>query len=137
MNAMQKRSGRASSEPAGLAAGAVVSVAMTIAGAALSSILIERRYLTWDHVGYAVMITILLSSYAGAKVAYGKIRHQRILVCLASGGIYWGLLLLTTALLFGGKYEAVGVTLLLVLGGSGCAALLKKGERHARRKKYR
>ncbi len=124
MVANQKITVRASSMPAGLAVGGCVSLGTTLLLAAGLAKLVDMEILAWENIGYGIMLLLLLSSFLGAMTAFARIKRQRLLVCLVSGGIYLALLLSITALFFGGQYEAVGVTALLVLGGSGAAALL-------------
>ena len=118
MRVNRKPSGTASTMPAGLAWGGVVAGCITLAGALVTSELIGREVLSWDHSGYAMMIVLMISSWAGSMTAAGKIRRRRLLVCLASGMIYFLLLLAATALFFGGRYSGVGETALLILCGS-------------------
>ena len=70
------------------------------------------------------MVLLIVSSFAGAMIAFSRIKRQRMLVCIVSGVIYFAMLMSVTALFFGGQYSAVGTTALLVLAGSGTAALL-------------
>lgn len=123
MTGSQKNSGRAGSVPGGLALGAAVSASMTAAGTLLLAWMLNREVVKWEQIGYGILCMIMLSSYLGAKVSYGRIRRQRMMICVMSGGVYFAVLLSVTALFFGGQYEAVGVTALLVAGGCICAAL--------------
>lgn len=138
MTGKRKLNGRTSSVPGGLAAGSFVSIAVTALSAALLAMLLDREILAWENVGYGIAFTILLAAYAGAITAWNRIRRQRLIVCLMSGMVYWGILLSLTALFFGGQFEAVGVTLLLIAGGCLCACLPagkgSGGSRHAVRK---
>ena len=77
-----------------------------------------------DSTGIISVIMLITSSFVGAEVAIVKAGHHRLAVCLAAGVSYLIILLACNALLFDGKYQAVGTTALAVLGGSGCAALL-------------
>lgn len=120
----KQRNGRASSIPAGLGAGAGVSVAITLLGTALLARLLDAETIQWEAVGYGILIMVMLSAMLGSVTAMKKIKRQQGIVCLLSGLTYWGILLSVTALFFGGQYEAVGVTLLLIVGGCGCAFLL-------------
>ncbi len=120
----QKRTGKASSMPAGLAIGAAVSIGITIIAAWILAKLLDAQTLAWQNVGYGIMILILLSSMGGAVVSIGKIKRRKLMVCMLSGLIYFIQLLSITALFFGGKYDAVGVTALLIFGGCGTIALL-------------
>ncbi|MEE0111040.1 MAG: TIGR04086 family membrane protein [Oscillospiraceae bacterium] len=132
-----KPTGRALSMPAGLTLGAMTSLGLTLLIAAILAKLIDAEKLPWENVGYGVMLLLLVSSFLGAIVSYGKVKRQRLAVCLMSGAVYFGLLLCMTALFFGGQYEAVGVTAALVLGGSGTAGLIglreKRGGNHRKR----
>lgn len=65
------------------------------------------------------MVLLIVSSFAGAMISFGRIKRQRMLVCIVSGVIYFAILMSITALFFGGQYSAVGTTALLVLAGSG------------------
>ena len=120
----QKNNGRALSMPVGLAYGATVSIAITVLIASILSKLTVSEMLAENNIGYGVMILLLISSFGGSLSAYSKIKHQRMLVCILSGAIYFGILLAVTALFFGGQYNAVGVTAVLIFGGSLTAGLL-------------
>lgn len=124
----QKVTGRTSSIPAGLAAGAAVSTVVTGIGTVLLALLLDRETISWEAIGYGILTMILLAAYLGALCAYSRIRRRKAAVCFLSGLTYFGILLMVTALFFGGQYEAVGVTGLLVAGGSGCAAITGIGQ---------
>lgn len=128
-----KVTGRASSIPAGLASGAAVNVGITGGLTLLMALLLERETISWEQAGYGIMGMILLAAFFGALTACARIRHQRLLVCLMSGGVYFAMLLLVTALFFGGRYQAVGVTALLIAGGCFCPALMTAGKGRGKR----
>lgn len=120
----QKRTGRAAPVPGGLAVGAAVSLGITLLASAFLAWLVDKEKLLWENVGYGIMILVFLASFLGALASHHRIKRQRLLVCLLSGILYFGILLSLTALFFGGQYHAVGVTGALVLAGSGAAGLL-------------
>lgn len=120
---MQRRTGRASSMPTGLAAGAVTSVLITILGSAVLAKLVDGEMLQESSIGYGIMIMLIGAACLGAMVSCNKVKRQRLLVCMASGGIYFGMLLCITAMFFGGQYSGVGVTALLIFCGSFLAVL--------------
>lgn len=126
-------SGRASSLPAGLAWGAIVNIATTGSMAAILALLLEKERIDWNGAGYGILAMIMLSAFLGAVVAYRKVRHMQLMVCAMSGVVYLGILLSVTALFFGGQYEAIGVTSLLVAGGVFCAAMPRQGNRRGKR----
>ncbi len=131
----QKTTGRATSMPAGLAVGAAVSAGLTFLLTALLAKLLDMETLAWENIGYGIMIMLLIASFGGAMVSYAKVKRQRMLVCAASGVIYFAILLSITALFFGGQFEAVGVTAALVFGGSITAGLLGHHGGGGRRRK--
>lgn len=130
-------SGRASSIPAGLALGGAVSVGVTILFAAIMAKLLVSESMTWENAGYGIMVLLIASSFAGAEVAYRKIKRQKLMICMLSGLVYFAILLSITALFFGGQYEAVGVTMGLITAGCGSAALRIQGRRGGKNRKYR
>ena len=142
MRYSQKTSGRASAMPAGLLYGALVSMIITVIGSAVTAKLMDMETVGSGAVGYAVLLMLMLASYLGAAVSCRRIKRQYLAVCLLSGTVYFLILLSITALFFGGQYEAVGVTGILVLGGSLLALLTgtgvnKAGKRRRCRKRNR
>ena len=130
--------GRAASIPVGLATGAAVSVGITAAGASVTAWMILSGNLRPEWAGYCSVCVLLLSAAAGAAVATSRIQRLRGQMALAAGGIYYLCLMLTTALFFGGQYQGMGVTALVVFGGSTAVILLAPGRNsrggHRRRK---
>lgn len=136
----RKATGKAISIPLGLGIGLIVCMAITLITSAISANLILNERIGEGAMGYCAMVTLLLSSAAGAWLAAVLIKHRWMIVCMGVGGIYFLTLLGITALFFGGQYQGIGVTALMILGGSGSVGLL--GLKHANgrkkhRKKYR
>lgn len=131
----KKVTGTAASMPAGLALGCCVSLAVTITGAVIAANLILKEVIQESGIGYCSMLILLLSSVLGALTSVKRIKHRRLYVCILSGLIYYGLLLGMTALFFGGQYQGMGVTGLIVLAGCGSVALtgLRKEKSHGQR----
>jgi putative membrane protein (TIGR04086 family) len=118
MTVNAKPTGIASTIPAGLAWGTGAAMAGTLLGAGIAAKLMETGHMQWTSSGYAVLVILILSAWLGASVAAGKIKRQRLIICLASGMTYFAVLMLMTALFFGGKYSGVGETTLLIFCGS-------------------
>ena len=140
MTGKRKVTGRTSSVPGGLAAGGFISMLATMLITAVLALLLENERMDWDAVGYGIAGMILLSAYLGAVTAWKRIRRQRLMICMMSGLVYWGSLLSVTALFFGGQFEAVGVTVLLIAGGCLCAVMTgaerKRPSGRAGKRKY-
>lgn len=140
MTVNQKVTGTASTIPAGLALSALVGLGITGALSALTAWLILRGLMPEESVGYCAMGILLLSSAAGALTAISRTKRLRFQMGMAAGGIYLLCLLVITALFFGGIYDGVGVTALMILCGSGLVILLAPGGQNragCRRRKKR
>ena len=124
--ANQKVTGKALPVSAGLGVGVGVSMVLTVLLSAVSAYLQGREVLGESGIGYCVMITLLVSSLLGAMTAAGKIKHMRAVMCMGAGVGYFLILMALTALFFGGQYTGVGVTALVILGGSAAAAFFSK-----------
>lgn len=124
----RKVTGKAVSMPAGLAMGGGASFGLTLLLAVITAKLVDSGILTSDAVGYAALGILLVSGGAGAGLAAGKIKRQRLAVCMAVAAIYYCLLLSMTALFFGGQYAGMGVTAIAVAGGCGAVALAGAGK---------
>lgn len=142
MLANQKVTGRAASIPIGVGIGVLISLLITILGATVVAWLILTGRIAEGNIGYGSIVILLLSSGIGAYTAWKLIKHQRLLVCMVQSAVYYLVLLGCTALFFGGQYQGMGVTALVVLAGCGSVILLglrreKKGKIHLQKTRFR
>lgn len=136
----RKVTGKAVSMPLGLAIGLAVCMAITLITAGISANLILSQRIGEGAIGYCAIVALLLSSAVGARLAAVVVKRRWMIVCMAVGGIYFLTLLGITALFFGGQYQGIGVTALMIFGGSGCVGMLglrAESNGNKRRKKYR
>lgn len=129
----RKVTGKASSMPMGLAMGGALSMGVTVLLAMITAKLADTGTVGEEYIGYAAVIILLLSSALGAWLAAAKIKRQRLVVCIASGVIYYGLLVCLTAVFFGGTYVGMGVTALVVAGSNLTVSLLGMGQGRGRK----
>ena len=127
--------GRAMTLPAGVLLGAGMAFIWTIAMSAVMAKLIEMEVFPESAVGYGSMVILLTASALASTTAWRKVKHQRAIVCMCAGGVYFLILLAVTAVFFGGQFDAVGVTAAVVMAGSGSTVIL--GLRSPGVKKYR
>ncbi len=113
----QKLNGRAMSLPGGVLLGSAMSLLWTIAASVILAKLMETETLREASIGYGSMVILLTASMLGSGIAWRRVKRQPVVVCLVTGGTYLLMLMGITALFFGGQYEAVGVTALLVIAG--------------------
>ena len=121
----QRATGRALAAPAGIAFGVGVSMLLTLLGAVVTAWLINGETVSETAVGYGAMLTLILASVAGSWIAVALVKRQRIAVSLVTGAVYLLLLIGTTAFFFGGQYQGILPTALIV--ASGCVASVLVG----------
>lgn len=137
MQKKQTNQGRAMSIPGGIFCGIFWGFMITLSAIALLAKLVDTEMLPWENIGYGIMITLMISSFISARVAVRKIKRRKLLVCIISGISYLGILMMISALFFGGKYYAVWETTLLIAGGSGLSALAVENNGRKRRQRKR
>lgn len=135
---MKALTGKACSVPAGLGLSLTVNVLITAISVAVMAAMLSRNTVSWENTGYYIMLMLLIASFAGGKTAIAAIKHQRYLVSLMSGILYWMFLMCLTALLWGGQYSSVTETGALIIAGSTAAALLSRHrkQRNAQIRRY-
>ena len=111
----KKRSGTALSIPAGLGVGLLVGLVVTVAGAAFTAWLIAAEKIGEGSTGYAAMVILALAAGLDALSAVYLIKKQRLQVSILAGVCYYLTLLGMTALFFGGQYQGMGVSAIIVL----------------------
>lgn len=126
MTNRKRSAGKAKSVPAGMGISAFMSMGITLILSVVIAYFLNNETITWAQAGYWIMGMLFTASFIGSKCAYGAIRQQHLLVSVMSGILYWGLLLIGTALFFGGKFGAVWETAGIIAAGSCSAALLSK-----------
>lgn len=102
--------------PVGLALGWLASIGVTLTVAVAAAGLIAKERAGESAASTAAVSAVLLSSFVGAMVASGWIGSRRLVVCLASGGLYFVTLICGHALLFQGKYVGLPGSVLTILG---------------------
>ena len=133
----KKVTGKASSVPAGVAIGVCLSLAVMLVGAAVLAWLVASESVGEEMIGYGAMLILFTASVSGSWLSSMKIKRLRVQVSLITGGIYYLVLLAITALFFGGRYQGMGVTGILVMLGSGTASILGLKGKNGRKVKTR
>lgn len=135
---VKPKSGQAFTVPAGIGAGVAAAMGITQVMAAVFAWLIASGKLGEQFVGYGSLITMLAAAAAGAAVAICTVKEKLAITSLATGLVYYLLLIAINAMFFEGRYQAMGVTALVIAGGCLCVylAAIGKGKRkkHVNRK---
>ena len=111
------RTGTAGSIAKGMTIAATISIMITIIGSTIIASCLYFEKITWEYAGYWIMGMLFLASFIGGKSAHAVIKRQRIAVSLMASLLYWGILLCTTALFFGGNFGPMLETAAIILAG--------------------
>lgn len=128
----QTKTAKKVSIPVGLGLGWLAGVLVTLMAAVIATSLIAGEHAGEGVANTAAVAAVLCASFVGAMVAGGKIGNRRLLMCLASGGIYFVTLLCCNALFFDGSYQGLLAAALTIIGSSMVAGLM--GIRQKRQK---
>ena len=110
--------------PGALLKGGLLSIGITIAGAALMSLLIVREVLKESAIGYSAMAVLLAASFLGALTSMKTAKKRLAVVSMLSAVVYFLILIGGNALFYRGEYAGSGATGLVILAGAGSALLL-------------
>lgn len=131
MKTTKKVTSTTSSIPAGLGMGLLVSMGVTFLGAVLIAWLLGAERVGEESMGYAAMAVLAVAALLGAFTAVGRTKRLRLQISMLVGASYFLSLLAITALFFGGRYQAIGTTLVVIGISSTMVAFLPgKGEGH-------
>ena len=137
MTTQHKPTGRASSIPMGLAAGAGISILVTMLVCLISAWLISTEILPQQQIGYCVLTALVTGTILGAATAWKKIKRQKLMVCLMSGGVYFLVLATATVLFFDGDFQGVGVSFVAIMLGALAAVFLTNERKNLKKGKIR
>lgn len=110
--------------PVGIGLGVLISIVITLIGAAGITQLVTAEKMEENSIGYVIIAVLLIASMIGAWVAADQTKRLRLQVCLLEGAGYFLSLLATTALFFGGQYQGVWATGITILLGCTLMAFL-------------
>ena len=108
----------------GLMLGLLVSILLMLAICLIATGLVAGEKLGQQQMGYGACIALLISGFAGAWTSAQIINEKRILICIISGGVYFLFLLCVTAIFFGGNFQNIWTTGLMILGTNMAAAFV-------------
>ena len=120
----KKTTGKGPSIPMGIGLGVLLSLAVTVTGAAVMAYVLSAEKMAVSNVGWGTIVIAAIASFAGGLLAAGLAKVKRLLVCLSVGAGYILILLGCTALFYGGQFQGVVATVIAVVIASLCAGLI-------------
>lgn len=126
-----KVKGAAVAMPLGIMFGVINSIWITCLLAAILTWLTIEGKISNRALGYCIMGSVLFTSIFGAIVSAKAVKRRRQLVCWLTGIVYYLILLATTGLFFGGQYQGLGVSFLMInIGSLTVGTILIAKQRH-------
>jgi len=121
--------------------GAAVSLITSVGCAAICAAAISYDIIHQRDIGYCAVFIILISSMCAGLISAGSDRDKRMYIGMLASILYAVELLLITMLFFGGEYQGIPITVIVIVTGYVLSIMVsKKGmkqRKSMRRKKYR
>ena len=134
---MKMNNGRAMTLPGGVAYGALISFTWTLLAAGFLAWMIHKEMVAETTIGYGSMVILLSGATLGSYAGWKKVMCKRLLASMGVGLLYMVLLLGVTAFFFGGQYQGMAVTGLLILGGSLLSVMIGPGHKRSKQGRLR
>ncbi len=135
---VKKATGRAPNIVSCILRGIGAAAAITLLGAVAVAKLVDGEVMPRESIGYGAMAVLLVASFLGAKLGKQGAGHQAMKTGIGAGIGYFLALLAVNFLFFGGSFSGMGISLLLILLGTGLAVLpMGQGRGTRGRKRYK
>ena len=124
-----------------MALGITIGVGSSILMLVLSVVFIARliigEKMPLSAIGYVIMAAHVLSVCMGGIIASAAFKHRKMVVCLIVSAMYYLVLVSCTAIFFGGQYQGMGITALVVAGAAGITGWFASREKNNGTKRYK
>lgn len=131
----KKGNAKAVALPAGIGIGLGVGLIITLIGAVLLTFALAGETMSVETIGYGIMVVLFIAAFLSSMVATWCIKHRKMQVSLITAGAFFLILLAMNALFFGGQYQGVGASLIVVaIAGTAAAFIGSGGGKSAKRR---
>lgn len=121
---MNKQITKQSSAPVAIGSGVLAGMLLTVTGAAILAMLIDRELIAEKWMGHGVGVIVFAAATVSAWGTIVKFRKNMLPMALGSSVFYAMVLLAINALFFSGQYVDVLPQVLLIIGTGGCTGML-------------
>ena len=101
---------------------------ITLISSAATALAIEKEWMDFSKTGYAAMAILLASGYLCGRAGKGR----RLPLAAATTAAYMTILLITNLLFFGGQFQKIGITVLILTLGTALAMIQPGGKQKAK-----
>ena len=122
---MKRKQSKATSVPITIGVGLLLSLIITVLAAVLIAMMVISERMEPGHIYFGSAATLLLASFIGALYVVLMMGEKKLLFSMVTGGAYFLVQVCVSMLFFDGMIANVWQALILVIGGSFSAGIIK------------
>lgn len=134
---MKRNQSKANSVPITIGVGLVLSLIITVLAAVLIAMMVISERMEPGHIYFGSAATLLLASFIGALYVVLMMGEKKLLFSMVTGGAYFLVLVCVSMLFFDGMIANVWQALILVIGGSFSAGIIKMNSKKTSYRKWK
>lgn len=134
---MKRNQSKATSVPITIGVGLVLSLIITVLAAVLIAMMVISERMEPGHIYFGSAATLLLASFIGALYVVLMMGEKKLLFSMVTGGAYFLVLVCVSMLFFDGMIANVWQALILVIGGSFSAGIIKMNSKKTSYRKWK
>ena len=134
---MKRNQSKATSVPITIGVGLVLSLIITVLAAVLIAMMVISERMEPGHIYFGSAATMLLASFIGALYVVLMMGEKKLLFSMVTGGAYFLVLVCVSMLFFVVFFANVWQALILVIGGSFSAGIIKMNSKKTSYRKWK
>ena len=134
---MKRNQSKATSVPITIGVGLVLSLIITVLAAVLIAMMVISERMEPGHIYFGSAATLLLASFIGALYVVLMMGEKKLLFSMVTGGAYFLVQVCVSMLFFDGMIANVWQALILVIGGSFSAGIIKMNSKKTSYRKWK
>ena len=134
---MKRNQSKATSVPITIGVGLLLSLIITVLAAVLIAMMVISERMEPGHIYFGSAATLLLASYIGALYVVLMMGEKKLLFSMVTGVAYFLVQVCVSMLFFDGMIANVWQALILVIGGSFSAGIIKMNSKKNSYRKWK
>ena len=134
---MKRKQSKATSVPITIGVGLLLSLIITVLAAVLIAMMVISERMEPGHIYFGSAATLLLASFIGALYVVLMMGEKKLLFSMVTGGAYFLVQVCVSMLFFDGMIANVWQALILVIGGSFSAGIIKMNSKKNSYRKWK
>lgn len=134
---MKRNQSKATSVPITIGVGLLLSLIITVLAAVLIAMMVISERMEPGHIYFGSAATLLLASFIGALYVVLMMGEKKLLFSMVTGVAYFLVQVCVSMLFFDGMIANVWQALILVIGGSFSAGIIKMNSKKNSYRKWK